>query len=279
MGVLVADALVETAVRAGVERVYGVIGASLNPIGDAIRRNGKLRWVHVRHEEVAAFAAGAEAQLTGRVTMCAGSAGPGHLHLVNGLYDANRSRAPVFALASVIVSEEIGGSYFQETDPHSVFDGCSVYNASCSTRAQAPRVFEMAFQHAIARQGVGVVELSGDTAEEDTGLRSLLPHSFQLDPPAYAPSDRDLDSVAELIDRHDKVTIYCGAGVRDAHAEVLELAQRIKAPVGYTLRGKEWIEHDNPHAVGLTGLIGYGGCTHALHKADLVLMVGTDFPY
>jgi pyruvate dehydrogenase (quinone) len=279
MGINVADALVETAVRAGVERVYGVIGDSLNPIGDAIRRNGKLRWVHVRHEEVAAFAAGAEAQLTGRVTMCAGSAGPGHLHLVNGLYDANRSRAPVFALASVIVSPEIGGSYFQETDPRSVFDGCNVYQASCATRAQAPRVFEMAFQHAIAREGVAVVELSGDTAEQDTGLRSLLPHSFKLEAPLYAPAVSDLDAVAELIDRHAKVTIYCGAGVRDAHAEVLELAQRIKAPVGYTLRGKQWIEHDNPHAVGLTGLIGFGGCTKALHDADLVLLVGTDFPY
>jgi pyruvate dehydrogenase (quinone) len=279
MSLLVADTLVETAVRAGVERVYGVIGDSLNPIGDAIRRNGKLRWIHVRHEEVAAFAAGAEAQLTGRVAMCAGSAGPGHLHLVNGLYDANRSRAPVFALASVIVSPEIGGSYFQETDPHSVFDGCNVYQASCASRAQAPRVFEMAFQHAIAREGVAVVELSGDTAEEDTGLRSLLPHNFKLEAPAFAPASSDLDAVAELIDRHAKVTIYCGAGVRDAHAEVLELAQRIKAPVGYTLRGKQWIEHDNPHAVGLTGLIGFGGCTKALHDADLLLLVGTDFPY
>ena len=279
MGLLVADVLVETAVRAGVERVYGVIGDSLNPIGDAIRRNGKLRWVHVRHEEVGAFAAGAEAQLTGRVTMCAGSAGPGHLHLVNGLYDANRSRTPVVALASVIASAEIGGSFFQETDPHSVFDGCSVYKASCSTKAQAPRVFEMAFQHAIARQGVAVVELSGDIARQDTGLHSLMPHSFQFEPPLYAPSDRDLDAVAEVIDRHEKVTIYCGAGVRDAHAEVLELAERLKAPVGYTLRGKEWIEHDNPYAVGLTGLIGFGGCTHALHDADLLLLVGTDFPY
>ena len=272
MSLLVADTLVETAVRAGVERVYGVIGDSLNPIGDAIRRNGKLRWIHVRHEEVAAFAAGAEAQLTGRVAMCAGSAGPGHLHLVNGLYDANRSRAPVFALASVIVSPEIGGSYFQETDPHSVFDGCNVYQASCASRAQAPRVFEMAFQHAIAREGVAVVELSGDTAEEDTGLRSLLPHNFKLEAPAFAPASSDLDAVAELIDRHAKVTIYCGAGVRDAHAEVLELAQRIKAPVGYTLRGKQWIEHDNPHAVGLTGLIGFGGCTKGLSRKGCVVL-------
>jgi pyruvate dehydrogenase (quinone) len=154
-----------------------------------------------------------------------------------------------------------------------------VYKASCSTKAQAPRVFEMAFQHAIARQGVAVVELSGDIAKEDTGLRSLMPHSFQFEPALHAPSDRDLDAVAELIDHHDKVTIYCGAGVRDAHAEVLELAERLKAPVGYTLRGKEWIEHDNPYAVGLTGLIGFGGCTHALHDADLLLLVGTDFPY
>ena len=279
MGLRVADALVETAVRAGVERVYGVIGDSLNPVGDAIRRNGTLRWIHVRHEEVGAFAAGAEAQLTGRVTMCVGSAGPGHVHLVNGLYDADRSYAPVFALASVIVSSESGSAFFQETDPHSVFEGCSAYNESCSTKGQAPRVFETAFQHAIARQRVAVVELSGDTAGEDTGLRSLLPHSFRLDPPIVTPSDHDLDSVAELIDRHKRVTLYAGAGTRHAHAELLALAQRLNAPVGYTLRGKEWVEHDNPYAVGLTGLIGFGGCTSALDDADLLLLVGTDFPY
>src|SRR6201992_2245235 len=279
MGLLVSDALVETAVRAGVERVYGVIGDSLNPIGDAIRRDGRLRWVHVRHEEVGAFAAGAEAQLTGRVGMCAGSAGPGHLHLVNGVYDAHRSHAPVFVLASVIPSSEAGGSYFQETDAHGVFRGCSVYNENCSTKGQAPRVFEMAFQHAIARQGAAVVELAGDISEQDTGLRSLLPHNFELDPPFYRPSESELDGVAELIDRHEKVTLYCGAGVRDAHAEVLELAERIKAPVGYTLRGKQWIEHDNPYAVGLTGLIGFGGATKALDDADLVLLVGADLPY
>jgi pyruvate dehydrogenase (quinone) len=180
MSMRVADALVETAVRAGVERVYGVIGDSLNPIGDAIRRNGKLRWVHVRHEEAGAFAAGAEAQLTGRVTMCAGSAGPGHLHLLNGLYDANRTRAPVFALASTIASAEVGGSYFQESDPDTVFASCSVYNATCSSGEQAPRIFEMAFQHAIARQGVAVVPLSGDTAEEDMAVHALAPHQFPL---------------------------------------------------------------------------------------------------
>jgi pyruvate dehydrogenase (quinone) len=279
MGMRVADALVETAVRAGVERVYGVIGDSLNPVGDAIRRNGQLRWVHVRHEEVGAFAAGAEAQLTGKATMCAGSAGPGHLHLLNGLYDANRTRTPVFALASTIASAEVGGSYFQESDPDTVFASCSVYNAACSKPEQAPRIFEMAFQHAIARQGVAVVALSGDTAEEDTGLRALAPHRFVLEPPVFMPSDGDLDAVAKLIDGHKKITIYCGAGVREAHAEVMALAGRLKAPVGYTLRGKQWIEHDNPYAVGLTGLIGFGGCTKALEDADLVLLVGTDFPY
>jgi len=279
MALAVADALVETAVRAGVERVYGVIGDSLNPIGDAIRRNGKLRWVHVRHEEVGAWAAGAEAQLTGRVTMCAGSAGPGHLHLLNGLYDANKTRAPVFALASTIASAEVGGSYFQESDPDTVFASCSVYNACCSRREQAPRIFEIAFQHAIARRGVAVVAMSGDTAELDTGLHALAPHSFNFEPPTYAPARSDVESVAELIDSHARVTIYCGAGVQSAHAEVLQLAERIKAPVGYTLRGKEWIEHDNPYAVGLTGLIGFGGCTKALQDADLLLLVGTDFPY
>jgi pyruvate dehydrogenase (quinone) len=278
MGLTVADALVESLVRAGVQRAYGVIGDSLNPVGDAIRRNGKLRWVHVRHEEVAGFAAGAEAQLTGRLTMCAGSQGPGHLHLLNGLYDAQRTRAPAFGLATVIASAEIGGSFFQETDPDIVFDSCSVYNAHCATAEQAPRIFEIACQHAIARQGVAVV-LSGDTAEADTGLRSLLPHDFELEAPLYAPSDRDVDVVADLIDRHEKVTIYCGAGVRAAHAEVVRLAERIKAPIGYTLRGKEFVEHDNPYAVGLTGLIGFGGCTKALEEADLLLRVGTDFPY
>jgi pyruvate dehydrogenase (quinone) len=279
MGMTVADALVETAVCAGVERVYGVIGDSLNPVGDAIRRNGKLRWVHVRHEEVAAFAAGAEAQLSGRVTMCAGSAGPGHLHLINGLYDAQRTRAPVFALASTIARAEVGGSYFQETDPDIVFGDCSVYNASCSTHEQVPRIFEMAFQHAVVRQGVAVVSMAGDTAEQDTGLHALAPHSFPVEAPAYVPCDRDVDAVAELIDRHQKVTLFCGAGVRNAHAEVVALAERLKAPVGYTLRGKECIEHDNPYAIGLTGLIGFGGCTKALQDADLLLLIGTDFPY
>jgi pyruvate dehydrogenase (quinone) len=279
MGMNVADALVETAVRAGVERVYGVIGDSLNPVGDAIRRNGKLRWVHVRHEEVAAFAAGAEAQLTSRVTMCAGSAGPGHLHLINGLYDAQRSRAPVFALVSTIPRAEVGGSYFQETDPNLVFADCSVYNATCSTHEQVPRIFQMALQHAVARQGVAVVSMPGDVAEQDTGLRALAVHRFPVEAPAVAASGRDVDAVADLIDRHRKVTLFCGAGVRNAHAEVVALAERLKAPVGYTLRGKECIEHDNPYAVGLTGLIGFGGCPTALDDADLLLLVGTDFPY
>ena len=279
MGLLVSDALVETAIRAGVKNVYGVIGDSLNPIGDAIRRNGELRWIHVRNEEVAAFAAGAEAQLTGRPTMCVGSAGPGHLHLVNGLYDANRSRVPVFALASIIESDEVGGSFFQETDPESVFKGCNVYYAHCSTEKQAPRVFEMAFQHAIALQGVAVVALSGDTAQLDTGRKSLEPHSFALDTPRIAPSEHGLDEISGLIDSHEKITIYCGAGVREAHDDVVALASRVKAPVGHTLRAKEIIEHDNPYNVGLTGLIGFGGCTTALNDADLVLLVGTDFPY
>jgi pyruvate dehydrogenase (quinone) len=279
MGMTVADALVETVVGAGVQRVYGVIGDSLNPVGDAIRRNGRLRWVHVRHEEVAAFAAGAEAQLTGRVTMCVGSAGPGHLHLINGLYDAQRTRAPVFALASTIVRAEVGGSYFQETDPGIVFGDCSVYNATCSTYEQVPRIFEMGLQHAVARQGVAVVSMSGDTAEQDTGRHALVPHRFPVEVPACAPADRDVDAVADLIDRHRKVTLFCGAGVRYAHAEVVALAERLQAPVGYTLRGKECIEADNPYAVGLTGLIGFGGCTKALADADLLLLVGTDFPY
>lgn len=279
MGLLVSETLVETALRAGVKNVYGVIGDSLNPIGDAIRKNGELRWIHVRNEEVAAYAANAEAQVTGKPTMCMGSAGPGHLHLLNGLYDANRSRVPVFALASIIESEEVGGGYFQETDPHGVFRGCSVYYAHLTTPKQAPRVFEMAFQHAIALQGVAVVALSGDTAMLETEHKTLAPHNFDLDTPRYAPSARGLNDLAKLIDAHERITIYCGAGVRDAHDDVVALAERVKAPVGHTLRAKEIMEHDNPYDVGLTGLIGFGGCTKALEDADLVLLVGTDFPY
>jgi len=211
--------------------------------------------------------------------MCVGSAGPGHLHLLNGLYDANRSRVPVFALASIIESEEVGGSYFQETDPESVFRGCSVYYAHCATTKQAPRVFEMAFQHAISLQGVAVVALSGDIAKLDIGHKSLARHNFTLERPRYAPSEKALDEVSELIDASKRVTIFCGAGVREAHDEVVEFAERVKAPVGHTLRAKEIIEHDNPYDVGLTGLIGFGGCTKALEDADLVLLVGTDFPY
>ncbi len=279
MGLSVADTLVETAVRAGVKHVYGVIGDSLNPIGDAIRRNGQLRWIHVRHEEVAAFAAGAEAQLTGRPAMCAGSAGPGHLHLLNGVYDANRSRVPVFVLASIIEESEVGSTYFQETDPENVFQGACVYYAFLSSSRQAPRVVEMAFQQAIAKDGVAVVALSGDTARLDTGLAELAPHNFTLETATYAPSAVALDEVAKLIDDHERITIYCGAGVREAHDQVIELARRLKAPIGHTLRAKEIMEHDNPYDVGLTGLIGFGGCTKALHDADLVLLVGTDFPY
>lgn len=279
MGLSVADTLVETAVRAGVKNVYGVIGDSLNPIGDAIRRNGQLRWIHVRHEEVAAFAAGAEAQLTGRPAMCAGSAGPGHLHLLNGVYDANRSRVPVFVLASIIEESEVGSAYFQETDPESVFQGACVYYAFLATSQQAPRVVEMAFQQAIAKEGVAVVALSGSTARLDTGLAELAPHNFTLETATYAPSATALDEVARLIDEHERITIYCGAGVREAHDQVIELARRLMAPIGHTLRAKEIMEHDNPYDVGLTGLIGFGGCTKALKDADLVLLVGTDFPY
>jgi pyruvate dehydrogenase (quinone) len=279
MGLSVADALVETAVRAGVKNVYGVIGDSLNPIGDAIRRNGQLRWIHVRHEEVAAFAAGAEAQLTGKPTMCVGSAGPGHVHLLNGLYDANRSRVPVFALASLLESSEVGSAYFQETDPEPMFQGACVYYAHLTMNHQAPRVVEMAFQQVIAKQGVAVVALSGDTARLDTGLDELLPHNFTLQTATYAPAASAIDDVAQMIDEHERITIYCGSGVREAHDQVIELASRLKAPVGHTLRAKEIMEHDNPYDVGLTGLIGFGGCTKALHDADLVLLVGTDFPY
>jgi pyruvate dehydrogenase (quinone) len=181
--------------------------------------------------------------------------------------------------SSTIPRAEVGGSYFQETDPDILFADCSVYNATCSTHEQVPRIFEMAFQYAVSQQGVAVVSMAGDVAEQDTGLRALVAHRFPVEAPAVAPSDQDVDAVAELIDRHQKITLFCGAGVRNAHAEVVALAERIKAPVGYTLPGKECIEAYNPYAVGLTGLIGFGGSPTALDDADLLLLVGTDVPY
>jgi pyruvate dehydrogenase (quinone) len=274
----VAEQFIDVLVRAGVQRLYGVVGDSLNPAVDAVRRNRSIEWVHVRHEEAAAFAAGAEAQLTGRLAACAGSCGPGNLHLINGLYDAHRSMAPVLALASHIPSSEIGTGYFQETHPDQLFRECSHYSELISSAQQMPRVLQTAVQHAIGRGGVSVISLPGDIAAQEAPRRSveqaLVPRR-----PTVRPGDAEIDALARLVNGANKVTLFCGSGTAGSHDEVMAFAERVKAPVGHALRGKEWIQYDNPYDVGMSGLLGYGAAYEAMHECDLLILLGTDFPY
>ncbi|MEU1263534.1 pyruvate dehydrogenase [Streptomyces cellulosae] len=274
----IAEQFVDILVRAGVKRLYGVVGDSLNPVVDAVRRNSAIDWIHVRHEETAAFAAGAEAQVTGRLAACAGSCGPGNLHLINGLYDAHRSMASVLALASHIPSSEIGLGYFQETHPDQLFRECSHYSELISSPRQMPRLLDTAIQHAVGRSGVSVVSLPGDLADEpapDQAPETALVTSR----PTVRPGDDEIDKLVDMIDRAEKVTLFCGAGTKGAHAEVMEFAGKIKAPVGHALRGKEWIQYDNPYDVGMSGLLGYGAAYEATHECELLILLGTDFPY
>ncbi|MEV5282526.1 pyruvate dehydrogenase [Streptomyces sp. NPDC051994] len=274
----VAEQFVDILTRAGVKRLYGVVGDSLNPVVDAIRRNSAIDWIQVRHEEVAAFAAGAEAQLTGKLAACAGSCGPGNLHLINGLYDAHRSMAPVLALASHIPSSEIGLGYFQETHPDQLFRECSHYSELISSPKQMPRVLQTAIQHAIGRGGVSVLALPGDIASEAAPDKAI-DHALVTSLPSVRPGDSEIDKLAALIDDAKRVTLFCGSGTAGAHAEVMEFAERIKSPVGHALRGKEWIQYDNKFDVGMSGLLGYGAAYEATHECDLLILLGTDFPY
>ncbi|MCX4987703.1 MULTISPECIES: pyruvate dehydrogenase [unclassified Streptomyces] len=274
----VAEQFVDILVRAGVKRLYGVVGDSLNPVVDAIRRNAAIDWIHVRHEETAAFAAGAEAQITGKLAACAGSCGPGNLHLINGLYDAHRSMAPVLALASQIPSSEIGLGYFQETHPDQLFRECSHYSELISSPKQMPRLLQTAIQHAVGQSGVSVVSLPGDIAAEpapDKTIETALVTSR----PSVRPGDTEIDKLVAMIDEAEKVTLFCGSGTAGAHAEVMQFAEKIKSPVGHALRGKEWIQYDNPFDVGMSGLLGYGAAYEATHECDLLILLGTDFPY
>ncbi|MFD5248372.1 pyruvate dehydrogenase [Amycolatopsis sp. NPDC058340] len=274
----VAEQFVQVLVQAGVERIYGVVGDSLNPIVDAIRRTPGIEWVHVRNEEAGAFAAAAEAQLTGRLAVCAGSCGPGNTHLVQGLYDAHRTGAPVLALASHIPSGQIGTGFFQETHPERLFVDCSGYCEQISRPAQMPRVLRIAMQHALSRGEVSVLVLPGDVAHLDavapTGNGVPVTEHGTVVPP-----ESQVGRLAELINDAETVTLFAGAGVRGAHAEVMELAGTVQAPVGHSLRGKEWIQYDNPFDVGMSGLLGYGACYRAMNDADLLVLLGTDFPY
>ncbi|HEV3360967.1 MAG TPA: pyruvate dehydrogenase [Pseudonocardiaceae bacterium] len=273
-----AEQLITVLRQAGVERIYGVVGDSLNPVVDAIRRTEGIRWVHVRNEEAAAFAAAAEAQTTGKLAVCAGSCGPGNTHLIQGLYDAHRSGAPVLAIASHIPSPQIGTGFFQETHPERLFVECSHFCELLSQPAQMPRLARIGIQTALAKGGVSVLVLPGDVAH----LKATVPtgtSNFATELSPVVPSEESVRALADAINAASTVTLFAGAGVRGAHAEVMQLAETVHAPIGHTLRGKEWIQFDNPYDVGMSGLLGYGACYEAMHEAELMIMLGTDFPY
>ena len=278
MAIKVAELLVEVLAQAGVQRVYGVSGDSLNGITDSIRARPNLQWVHVRHEETAAFAAGAEAHLTEKLAVCAGSCGPGNLHLINGLYDCHRSRVPVLAIAAQIPSQEIGSRYFQETDPKHLFAQCSHYCELVSQPEQMPRVLEIAIQTALSQRGVAVIALPGDVALQDAvGEERRL--RFPVSQPTVSPAEDAIDTLADLLNGSKRTTILGGAGCAGAHAELMDLARKLQAPIVHAMRGKEFIEFDNPFDVGMTGLLGFSSGYHAMIDCDVLLMLGTDFPY
>jgi pyruvate dehydrogenase (quinone) len=274
----VADVMVATLKASGVRRVYGLPGDSINGFTDALRRDGEVVWEHVRHEEAAAFAAAGEAAMTGQLAVCAASCGPGNLHLINGLFDANRTRVPVLAIAAHIPREEIGGSYFQETHPQELFRECSVYAELVSVPEQLPRVLEIAMRHAIERAGVAVVVVPGEIflhhVRHDASPTEITPAASVI-----RPADEVLAGAAESLNAADRVTILAGAGCRGAHDEVVALARMLKAPIVHTLRGKEFVEHDNPYDVGMTGLLGFASGYRAMEHCEVLLMLGTDFPY
>ena len=274
----VAELLVDVLAEAGVRRIYGVSGDSLNGITDSIRAKKQIQWIHVRHEETAAFAAGAEAHLTGRLAVCAGSCGPGNLHLINGLYDCHRSRVPVLAIAAQIPSNEIGSGYFQETHPEHLFAQCSHYCELVSQAEQMPRVLEIAIQTALSRRGVSVVAIPGDVALRDAVEQEPHLH-FPPPEPTVCPSEEEIAALAKILNKSKKITILGGAGCAGAHAELIELAGKLNAPIVHAMRGKEFIEYDNPFDVGMTGLLGFSSGYHAMMNSDLLLMIGTDFPY
>jgi len=274
----VADVMVATLKASGVRRVYGLPGDSINGFTDALRRDGDLAWEHVRHEEAAAFAAAGEATMTGQLAVCAASCGPGNLHLINGLFDANRSRVPVLAIAAHIPREEIGGGYFQETHPQELFRECSVYSELVSVPEQLPRVLEIAMRFAIERSGVAVLVIPGEIflhhASHDVRAGVIRSTSSVI-----RPSDDALRAAADVLNAAERVTILAGAGCRGAHDEVVALAGALKAPVVHALRGKEFVEYDNPYDVGMTGLLGFASGYRAMEHCDALLMLGTDFPY
>jgi pyruvate dehydrogenase (quinone) len=264
----------------GVKRIYGVSGDSLNGITDAVRERGKekISWIHVRHEETAAFAAGAEAHLTGELAVCAGSCGPGNTHLINGLYDCYRSRVPVLAIAAHIPSREIGSSYFQETHPELLFNECSHYCELASHSDQIPRILDIAMRTALSLSEVSVIVLPGDVALQEAVSTRPITRVKQCKA-VVCPNQQEIAKLADVLNSAEKVTILGGAGCAGAHSELIKVARILQAPIVHAMRGKEFIEYENPYDVGMTGLLGFSSGYYAMMNSDLLLMLGTDFPY
>jgi len=277
MGKKVAEQLIDVLDRAGIKRIYAVTGDSLNRVNDAVRKNKKMQWVHVRNEEVGAIAATAEAELNG-IACCAGSSGPGHVHLINGLYEAHRAGAPVLAIASTCATYEFGTSYFQETNPSKLFEDCSGYNQTANTPQQFSRMLQSALQYAYHRKDVAVLGLPGDVAgmdaEKNITTDYLLPTKG-----IFRPEDSEIQKLANLINENNKITVYCGIGSREAHSQIIKLASLIKAPVAYSFRAKMAVQYDNPYEIGMTGLLGLPSAFDSMHDSDLLILLGTDFPY
>ena len=276
----IANIIVQTLKQAGVQRIFGLVGDSLNGLTEALRQQTDIAWIHVRHEETAAFAASGESQITGKLAACAGSCGPGNLHLINGLFDAHRSRTPVIAIAAHIPSAEIGGGYFQETHPQNLFRECSHYCEMVSDPSQLPYVLENAIRAAVGLRGVAVVVIPGDLELREAPARAVSGPKGLLPPaPVVTPADTELDALAALLNDAERVTLFCGRGCAGAHAGLMALAETLKSPIVHALGGKEYVEYDSPYDVGMTGFIGFSSGYAAMHGCDVLLMLGTDFPY
>ena len=274
----VADVLVDTLSAAGVKRIYGIVGDSLNALTDSLLRKKSIAWIHTRHEEVAAFAAGAEAHLTGELAVCAGSCGPGNLHLINGLFDCQRSALPVLAIAAHIPSAEIGTGYFQETDPTALFKGCSYFCETVNSAEQMPRIVAMAIQAALTKRGVAVIVISGDIALQQA-LHNAIPQYLRQAKPTICPNPLELALIAKHLNTSSKITVLCGSGCAGAHSALMQLGARLKSPMVHALRGKEYVEYDNPYDVGMTGFIGFSSGYYAMEACETLLILGSSFPY
>ncbi|WP_433862934.1 thiamine pyrophosphate-dependent enzyme [Sphingobacterium thalpophilum] len=273
----VAHQIVDILKNAGIKRIYAVTGDSLNFFNEAVHQDGTMQWIHVRHEEVGAFAATAEADLHG-IACCAGSSGPGHVHLINGVYEAHKTRVPLLVIASTCATYEFGTDYFQETNPVKLFDDCSCYNQMITRPEQVQRMVQNALQQAISKRDVAVIGLPGDVSEMEAVDMNTAAKVFFTEP-QIRPSEMEIGRLAQYINQADKITLFCGVGAKHARREVVELSQKILAPVGYSFKAKLDIQGDNPNEIGMTGLLGTASAFQSMHQSDLILLLGTDFPY